>query len=389
MPTMSKDSQSGNGWQTRPNPTDSQPATCQNGSGQRRMLVVLPNWVGDLVLATPALKALRTQFADAHITGLLKGHLAEVLSGSDWMDDTVYWPKSRNRQSRRQSFLGLASELRDRNFEYAVLLPNSFRSALLTRLAGIRRRVGYDREGRGLLLTDRLLPHKFDGKYVPVSMIRYYNAIARYLGCRDCPTLPELHTTPEQEQVAAAAIEAAGVGENQPIVVVNPGASFGSAKCWPPEQFAQVADRLASENGAAILIACGPQEVEVAHRVASSMRQKACVLDQPIMRLGPLKALIHRASLLITNDTGPRHFANAFGTPVVTIFGPTDPEWTATEAPNERTLMVSVDCGPCMKRHCPLDHRCMTRVSTDMVLQEAQALLDQRKATKVESGRSS
>jgi len=349
------------------------------------MLVILPNWVGDLVLATPAVRALRDQFAEAHITGLVKSHLAEVLRGSDWMDDLVHWPHSRNRQSRRQSFLGLASELRDRDFEYAVLLPNSFRSALLARLAGIPRRVGYDREGRGLLLTDRLLPHKFDGKYVPVPMIRYYNAIARYLGCRDCPTLPELYTTPEQEQVAAAAIEAAGVEGNQPIVVINPGASFGSAKCWPPDQFAQVADRLATDNGAAIFIACGPQEIEVAHRVASSMRQQACILDQPIMRLGPLKSLIRRAHLLITNDTGPRHFANALGTPVVTIFGPTDPEWTATEAPNERTLLASVDCGPCMKRHCPLDHRCMTRVKMDMVLKEAQALLDKRMITKVGS----
>ena len=116
------------------------------------------------------------------------------------------------------------------------------------------------------------------------------------------------------------------------------------------------------------------------------MCQQVCVLDHPVMRLGPLKALIRRASLLITNDTGPRHFANALGTPVVTILGPTDPQWTATGAPNEQTLMVPVDCGPCMKRHCPLDHRCMTRVSSDMVLTEARALLDKRISAKVSSG---
>jgi heptosyltransferase-2 len=348
-----------------------------------RMLVVLPNWVGDLVLATPALRALRIHFADVHITGLIKSHLAEVLSGGDWMDELVHWPKSRSRDCRRQGFLGLASELRDRQFDSAVLLPNSFRSALLARLAGVRRRVGYDREGRGMLLTDRLLPHKFDGKYVPVPMIRYYNAIARYLGCRDCPTLPELTTTPEQETVAEAAIEAAGVEPDQPIVVVNPGASFGPAKRWPPERFAEVADGLAAENRAAVFIACGPKEIDVAHQVAGEMREQAWVLDHPVMRLGPLKALIRRASLLISNDTGPRHFANALGTPVVTVFGPTDPQWTATGAPNEQALIVPVDCGPCMKRRCPLDHRCMTRIGSDMVLAEARALLDKRLSAKV------
>jgi len=386
MPVMPQDSQSGNGWHAGREHASSPLPARKMVTERTRMLVVLPNWVGDLVLATPALRALRSQFADAHITGLIKSHLAEVLSGGEWMDEMVHWPQSPSRDRRRQGLLGLAGELRDRHFDWAVLLPNSFRSALLARLAGIRRRVGYDREGRGLLLTDRLLPHKFDGKYVPVPMIRYYNAIARYLGCRDCPTLPELYTTPEQEMVAAAAVEAAGVEPDQPIVVVNPGASFGSAKCWPPQRFAEVADRLVTDNRAAIFIACGPKEIDVAHRVAHSMRQQAWVLDQPVMRLGPLKALIRRASLLITNDTGPRHFANALGTPVVTIFGPTDPQWTATEAPKEHMLMVSVECGPCMKRRCPLDHRCMVRIDSDMVLTAARALLDERMSTKVSAG---
>lgn len=343
-----------------------------------RMLIVLPNWVGDLVLATPALRALRTRFAGTHITGLIKTNLAEVLGGGDWLDDLVYWPSGGSRPLRRQGFLGLAGELRDRRFDLALLLTNSFRSALLVRLAGIRRRAGYDREGRGLLLTDKLLPHKFDGKYVPLSMIRYYNAIARYLGCRECMERPELFTTSEQEQVAAAAIEAAGVGKGQPLVVINPGASYGPAKCWLPERFAEVADRLVQDCGAAVLIACAPAEVDVAKQVAGRMGERATVLDNPVMRLGPLKALIRRASLVITNDTGPRHFANAFGTPVVTIFGPTEPEWTRTDATLEHTIMVPVDCGPCMKRICPLDRRCMTRISSEKVLEVARSLLAQR-----------
>lgn len=356
--------------------TDSSGAASAGGPPSR-ILVVLPNWVGDLVLATPALRALRRQYADQHITFLVKSHLAPVLSGGDWMDELRFWPsRGPSRPKRRKSFLGFAAELRENRYDIAILFANSFRSGLLSRLAGIKRRVGYDREGRGLLLTDKLLPEKANGKFVPVPMIRYYNAIARYLGCRECPELPELFTTVEDESVVDQVMASAGVKSGQPIVVVNPGASFGPAKCWIPERFAEVGDRLAERRGAAVFISCGPSEIEVARAVAGRMRRPCVVLDRPVMPLGPSKALIRRASLLVTNDTGPRHFANAFGTPVVTVFGPTDPQWTVTAAEKERSLMVPVDCGPCMKRRCPLDHRCMTRITSDMVLNRAEELLD-------------
>jgi heptosyltransferase-2 len=294
------------------------------------------------------------------------------------MDELRFWPtRGPSRPKRRKSFLGFAAELRENRYHIAILFANSFRSALLARLAGIKRRVGYDRDGRGLLLTDKLLPEKANGKFVPVPMIRYYNAIARYLGSRECPELPELFTTPEDESAAEQVIAGAGFKPGQPIVVINPGASFGPAKCWMPERFAEVADRLAERRGAAVFISCGPRETEVARAVAGRMRQRAIVLDRPVMPLGPSKALIRRANLLVTNDTGPRHFANAFGTPVVTIFGPTDPQWTATGAARERSIMVPVDCGPCMKRRCPLDHRCMTQISSDMAVSQAEELLDQ------------
>ena len=343
-----------------------------------RILIVLPGWVGDLVLATPALRAIRQHYAQQHVTVLVKSHLAPVLSGGDWMDEVLHWAgpgRSASRPKRRQSFLGLAAQLREKRFDEAILFANSFRSALLARLANIPRRVGYDRDGRGLLLTDKLLPQKSDGKFVPVSMIRYYNAIARYLGCRECPELPELFTTPEDESAATEVLAKAGIAADQPIVVLNPGASFGPAKCWLPERFAEVSDSLAQKYNAVVMISCGPKEVDIARAVASRMRQKVVVLDQPVMPLGPSKALIRRAALLVTNDTGPRHFANAFGTPVVTIFGPTDPQWTATDAALERQLMVKVDCGPCMKRRCPLDHRCMMQISSQAVLSKAEEVI--------------
>jgi heptosyltransferase-2 len=347
----------------------------------QRLLVVLPNWVGDLVLATPALRAIRTQFPEAYIAALVKPPFREILSGGDWADEILVWPVGRTRPHKRRGFLGLAQELREKQFDTAVLLTNSFRSALLARLAGVRRRVGYDRDGRGLLLTDKLLPDKSNGKYVPVPMVRYYNAIARYLGARDLPTCLELYTTREEEAAAQTLLDRHGIRNGRPIIVINPGASFGTAKCWLPERFAEVADGLVDEFDAAVFISCGPKDRDVARAVSSSMRHEAIVLDQPVLSLGPLKALVRRSSLLVTNDTGPRHFAIAFGVPVVTLFGSTDPRWTQTDYALERQVMVKVHCGPCMKRVCPTDHRCMTRVTAPMVLEAARALLADRAGT--------
>lgn len=355
-----------------------------NGDGRtaqpERMLIALPNWVGDVVLATPALRAMRALCPTAHIVGLLKPGCREILSGADWTDELVTWPAARSRFGRRRGFLGLAQELREKRLDTAVLLTNSFRSALLARLAGIRRRIGYDRDGRGLLLTDKLLADKDNGKFVPVSMVRYYNAIARYLGARDVSGTLELHTTAAEEAVVQDLLTRHGVANGRPLVVINPGASFGTAKCWMPERFGEVADGLIDGTGAAVFISCGPREQDVAQAVASSMRGSAIVLDQPVLPLGPLKALIRRSSLLVTNDTGPRHFGLAFGVPVVTMFGSTDPRWTQTDYALEQQIQVKVHCGPCMKRRCPLDHRCMTRITSSMVLDAARSLLAERAA---------
>jgi len=350
-------------------------------AGLRRLLVVVPNWVGDFVLATPALRAIRSVFPDVHITFLIRPALRELLDGADWMNEVLFWPAGKTRLLKRQGFLGLAQQIREKRFDAAALMTNSFRSALLTYLAGIKRRIGYDRNGRGLLLTDKLLADKCGGKYVPVPMTRYYNAIARYLGARDLPMWPEMFTTPEEEAVVQALFDEHGVRNGRPVVVVNPGASFGSAKCWLPDRFGRVADALIEEFDAVVFISCAPKERDVAREVSASMRNEPVVLDRPLISLGPLKALVRRCDLLVTNDTGPRHFGVAFGVPIVTLFGSTDPAWTETGYPNERQLMVKVPCGPCMKRVCPLDHRCMTRITAEMVLEAARGLLAQRPAS--------
>ncbi len=340
-----------------------------------RILITLPNWVGDVVLATPALRALREGYPEAHITFLLKPYVRDLLAGSDWADERIYWRGGKNREDRKRSFLGLVADLRRSKFDWVVLLTNSMRSAILATLIGAKRRIGYDRDGRGVLLTDRLVAHRVKGKFVPVSMLRYYGAVADYLGCRPDLSNIELFTEPADETAIDQLFAQHGIRRDRPLVVVNSGAAFGSAKCWPPERFAAVADRLVAERDAQIVVPCGPKELEIIEAIRHDMTRPAVFLDDPILPLRHLKALIRRADLLLTNDTGPRHFGIAFGVPVVTVFGPTDPVWTETDYPHERHLMAEVDCGPCMERRCTTDHRCMTRVTADEVFDACAELL--------------
>ncbi len=340
----------------------------------RSLLVVLPNWVGDLVLATPVLAALREHFAQSRITLLMRPHLAEVVAGGGWHDEEIFWPAT---GTPAAGLLRLARRLRGRGCDLALLLTNSLRSALLTWLAGVPRRVGYAREGRSPLLTDRLVPLRRNGEYVPTPMLPYYAAIAERVGCRVRDHRLRLAITPDQEEAARALKRRYGLEDGQPYAVINPGAAFGAAKCWLPERFAEVCKRLWQELGCRAVLVGAPGEYALLRFIAERAGRGVVCCDSPGTTLGSLKGLIRDAALLVCNDTGPRHYGAAFGVPTVTIFGPTHQAWTDTGYAGEIRLQVPVDCGPCQLRTCPLDHRCMTGVTVDMVMQAAARLAGQ------------
>jgi len=353
-------------------------------SEAEKILVVQPSWVGDAVMATPALRALRELYPSAHISYLLRRYVKPIYTGMPWCDRLITYRTGRTRAKTGKGMLDLAGRLRAARFDLAVLLPNSFKTALLCKLARIPRVVGYERDGRSFLLTDKLLPAKEKGKFIPSPIIRYYMGLAHYLGSRSRNLEMQLFVTPSEKASAQRVLERAGLdpslerpGRNGggPLVMLNPGAQYGAAKCWLPEHFAQVADRLVDECGATILISGAPRERRVLDAVHRNMRHAAVDLVTKGMDLGSLKEIVRRCDLMITNDTGPRHIAAAFGVPVVTIFGPTHPEWTEINFAQERKISVPVFCGPCQKKVCPLDHRCMTRVSPAMVYEQAAGLL--------------
>jgi len=345
----------------------------------RRLLVVMPSWLGDTVMATPTLRALRGLYRDAHITALIRGSVKPILDGCPWIDRMVTVRPRRKGMpdGRRKGPVALAGRLSAGQFDTAVLLPNSFRVALLARMAGIGRRVGYDRDGRGFLLTDRLLPRRDGGRFVPVPTRDYYLGLAQYLGAPDPDPTLQLFTRPSNDEKADRLLNQAGYtsSDTRRLVLISPGANYGDAKIWYPDRFAAVADRCVRELGAVVGVTGASHERPILDKVLAAAKEPILDLPRLGMDLGLFKSVVRRSSLVITNDTGPRHVAAAFGVPVVTVFGPTDPAWTHIDYPEERQVRVDVFCGPCQKKKCPLDHRCMTQIHPEMLFEQVAELL--------------
>lgn len=341
----------------------------------RKLLVVIPNWVGDVVMATPALAALRAHFADAEISFLMRRYVADVVAGGGWHDRELYWSAERGVRGEREN-LRLARQISRERFDVAILLTNSFRSAALVRLAGVPRRVGYARDGRGWLLTHKRRPLRGeDGRFVPSPVVDAYAALAERVGCEVADRRLRLGVADDQEQQAIELKRHYGLDDGRPYAVINPGAAFGDAKCWLPERFAEVCDRLNSEMNLCVVIVGAPGERALMRSIAEQARTNPICCADPGTTLGSLKPIIRDAALLVCNDTGPRHYGIAFGVPTLSIFGPTHQAWAFSEAPRETRLQVEVECGPCQLRACPIDHRCMTRVTAEMVMDGVAALM--------------
>lgn len=325
--------------------------------------VFLPNWIGDVVMATPALRALHDAYPGARFVGVCRPYVAGVLEGSGWLDGTLFL-EARGPWAHR--WPAVAWKLRQARCDLAMLFPNSFRSAWVAWLGGARRRVGFDRYARGRLLTDRLQPQRDQqGRLLPFPIINDYNRLAVAAGCAHPGYRMALYTTVADERAADHVWDKFNLGRHEEVVCLNPGAAFGAAKYWDVENFAALARELGDNRGSGVLLLCGPKERDLARKIAClAARPTVHALADEALSVGLTKALIRRASLLVTTDSGPRHFAAAFDRPVITLFGPTHIAWTETYYPKAVHLQKQVTCGPCQLRVCPLDHRCMKDLTT-------------------------
>ena len=333
----------------------------------RRILLLLPSLLSEAIQATPLIGAIFARFPQAEITLLLDHAQHSLLQGTPWVGRCRFRvPQERGLRSRRHS-RHLQAQLRSDGFDLAVLLPDSLSSAWLCWRIGARRRVGFDRHSRGWLLTDPL-PPPGGADYLSMPRLERYAVIARALGCPPPDVQLSLQATPAADAAAAARLQAAGIGPRGPLVLLYPAADAGPVGAWPAERFAAVADHLVRRRGANVVIVPEPGEVAAGQAIHSAMGHAAVLLDAPCLEPAEVNALVARANLVLGNDSAGRQIAAAFGVPRVTVFGPTDPRRSDNGHAGETIVRVTVPCGPCHRRKCPLEEQvCMTRVSVDAV----------------------
>jgi heptosyltransferase-2 len=351
----------------------------------------LPNWLGDLVMATPALRAVRRYAgAASRLVGIVRANLAGLLAGTDWLDEEwplepgAFWrrpggaPGRRGVKRRRSGPLDLVRRMRRERFDMVLLFPNSFRPALLAWLGGARERIGYVRYGRGPLLTGKVYPPRKNGRLLPRPMVEYYLALAEAAGCPPESPRLELASTEAEQQGADRIWRDLGLRTDGRVIALNASGAYGAAKRWPLEHFGELGRRIARGADHDVLVVCGPGEREMAQAI---VRHAGCagvfsLADQPL-GLGTSKACIGRSRLMVSTDSGPRHVAAAFGKPVITLFGPTMPVWTKNPTVQSVDLQLKLECSGCGKRTCPLGcQRCMRELSVDMVYREVVRLIE-------------
>lgn len=345
--------------------------------------VLLPNWVGDLVMATPTLRALRARYPKARIVGIARPYLLPLLEGTPWLTERVAW------EHRGRGWIGrtwrLVRTLRRERLDAMLVLRNSGFAAGVASLAGVRQIIGYSRRGSRVFLTRAVQPPREGREYTPISAVDYYLRLAEELGCQTNTPQLELATTPADERAADQIGHHLHLPGPRQTVLLNVGGAYGRAKHWPREHCVDLSRRLADEQGLTVVILCGPDERTAAAELATAANHpRVLSLAGEDVNFGPTKALLRRAAVLITTDSGPRHIAAAVGTPTITLFGPIDPRWSENYQPGAVKLHLSLDCSPCGKRVCPLGHhRCMRDLTPDSVLRAVKQVLSRSQPRKV------
>lgn len=331
-----------------------------------KILIRATNWVGDAIMALPALAAVRAKFPDAHIAILALPYVADIYRGQQIADELIAY----ERKGRHSGFAArekLAGELREKKFDTALLLQNAFDAAWIAWRAGIPNRIGYDRDGRGMLLTKRIAVPK-SGE-IPAHEKFYYLELVRRAGwLAALPEVPRicLQVSDDHAAAAEAKMQAFGSRPGRVRLAVGAGASYGSAKCWPAERFARALNDLRKTYDAEVILFGTPGESAVSSAIQSGLERKALDLTGKT-EIAELPALLSRCSAFLGNDSGAMHVAAAVGLPVVAVFGPTDPFGTAPVTPRARIIQLKPYCSPCFLRRCPTDHRCMTAIAPELV----------------------
>src|SRR5712664_1905150 len=325
-------------------------------------------------MALPALRAVRKRFPDAEIAIVGRPYVADIYRDQEICNQLIsYDPKGSHAGIRGRE--GLAAQLRAQKFDVALLLQNAFDAAWLAWRANVPERIGYARDGRSFLLTKAVpLPHHGQ---IPAHEKFYYLELLRRAGWLDSVQDEKfigLRVPEEKRRSADEFLYKSGARRGALRIAIGAGASYGSAKCWPPPRFAEVANRLQSEADADVILFGTAAEASVSTAISAEMRRPPIDLTGKTA-IADLPALLSQCHLFIGNDSGAMHVAAAVGLPIVGVFGPTDPEGTSPVTPRCTILQKKPYCSPCFLRRCPTDHRCMTAITADMVEAAARSWL--------------
>jgi len=346
-------------------------STSRPFNGAKRILIRGTNWIGDAVMTLPAVSAVRKTFPDARISILAKPWVAEIFNLSNEVDEVILF-QSPGIHSGVAGKFRLSQDLRAMKFDTAILLQNAIEAAIISCLAGIPVRAGYNSDGRGLLLTHSVRRTEAIRK---VHQTEYYLEMVKSLGCQSAGTDSCLRPGKDYDALAEEICDAHGIGREGILVGMAPGATYGPAKRWFPERFAAVADRVIDDYHARVIIFGSNQDGEIADQVQQNARHPLISLAGKT-NLKEAIAVMARCSLFISNDSGLMHVAGALNIPTVAIFGSTNPVTTSPVGDKSVIIHKDIECSPCLKETCPTDFRCMDMISVDDVYDIATLLLN-------------
>lgn len=336
-----------------------------------RILIRSTNWVGDAVMTTPAIRAIRKHFSRAEISILAKPWVAPLFESSEHVDRVLIYDDEQRHRGLSGLFR-LAKEIKKHRFDAAILLQNAFEAALIAFLAGIQYRIGYPTDGRRWLLTH---PVPMPPGIKQSHQTGYYLGILNGIGVREPDSSLYLRLSPKLTMSAQSILLDHDVDPDETVVGVNPTATFGPAKQWFPESFAQLADRLAEELECRIIIFGGPKDRRLGVAISNMMQHPSINLSGKT-RLDEAMGLIGVCRLFVTNDSGLMHVAAALKVPLVAIFGSTNPVTTGPWSERAKTVHIPLHCSPCLKPECPEGHlNCMRQIDVDSVMNAVKALL--------------
>ena len=339
----------------------------------KNIIVRMPNWIGDLVMATPILTDLRFAFPDASITAMVYEKIGPLIEADPAIDELFLFSRAKG-MIRRIRQRNIVEKLRDGNYDLGLLLTNSFSSAWRFWQGGVKNKVGFSGDGRSFLL-DQAVPFPKERK--TQHLVLTYKALLKHIGIPRSETAPRLFLKKDEKEGAWDFVKRFDIPAEAKLIGINPGAAYGSAKCWLPERFREVAKRLIDEDPSHFVLFFGDlSHKQLINEICTGLPARAVNLaGQTDLRL--LLALISICSVFLTNDSGPMHIADSLAIPLVALFGSTDPIATGPYRHSQAVMQKKVPCSPCFRRVCPIDFPCMKGLTVEDVFKRVLETLHQ------------